>query len=179
MDRHFIETDIYYTKKEDHLDTDKPYMLRYKDPNRPPTNMETETRANTKIRDMRTIPNLNLDEHGFDTMQYDSLMSYDQYENEETVMKIHVPQIEEVLRKHYGAKRVESVRHKVSGFLNPAGIGNCITAPPPLTRVEIIRSDAVIRISEPETVSLTTTINQLPWHTSVRMTSWGTGRDRC
>ena len=81
--------------------------------------MVLEPLEGIQVRDIRIIPNPSIDIQGFQPLKFKSQMKYDQFEDDQAIHQIYLPEIEELLKKQYGATRVEFMRHKVKklGFI--------------------------------------------------------------
>ena len=104
---------------------EKPYLQRFGNGAPTKTNMSLETRERIPIENMRLLPNLSLDVQGFDIVPYKPTLTYEEYWDENAVKQKHLPEIAEVLKKQYGATRVDFVRHKVSRLLATSSTLQC------------------------------------------------------
>ena len=105
---HFLKTDARYQKE-------KPYAFRYEPDTKdiPQSNMELEKVEGILIRDIRGLePEYSLDLHGFTVLRQESALEHRDYYNPDRVW-IYLRELEDLLKTHLNASKVEVFRHGV------------------------------------------------------------------
>lgn len=103
-----VQASIFFCAKDEKFKTEKPYSLRY-DPKGhfPATNITSESHQ-VEIKNMR-IDKPSYEVGGFTFQEFNSGMTYDDYEDEAIIQKLHVPEIEECLKTSLDATFVQVV----------------------------------------------------------------------
>lgn len=109
-----IATHIYFLDRDELYDTVKPYVIRYEmKTDIPPDNIKRLLRPVT-VRDLRTFPEkLLFADCGFQVLTLASSMSYGDYEDEEKIKTVHVPEILDRVKEKFSADDVHALEHVI------------------------------------------------------------------
>lgn len=94
-----VQTTMYFLARKEKYKTEKPYASRY-DPEGafPASNIEP-TAYNVKIQNMRPlVQKLCYEQTGFQFAEIHSQMKYEDYADRDKIRKIHVPEVETLLK---------------------------------------------------------------------------------
>jgi hypothetical protein len=151
-----VETEIYFLKRDSKFEAEKPYAFRYAVDNVPQTNMVMEPEP-VLITDIRgSEDRFSVDIHGFAVLKFESGLSYDDFYDESKVSQ-YFRGLENLLKLHLDANRVEVFRHGVSNL--PISCNEADS---------IISCANDILSSQYQLARSMTMTNQLLWPTSVR-----------
>lgn len=110
-----VSTDLVFLKPDEKFLYEKPYRLRY-DPGDeiPRSNCETQIHKNIAIHDIRGAEaKYTLDRNGFQVLKLESKLTPQEFHNEERVRSVYYEELKELLKRTFGAKRVEVLEHGV------------------------------------------------------------------
>ncbi|KAI1425309.1 hypothetical protein F5Y12DRAFT_784740 [Xylaria sp. FL1777] len=99
---------MYYLDRADLYDTEKPYTMRYQpDENIPQTNF-VKVKCPIRVKSMRDSSDgpFKLDECGFQLIQLQSQLSYEEFWDNEKVQSTYVQEVKNALKAELGAKYV-------------------------------------------------------------------------
>jgi hypothetical protein len=104
---------IYFLARLQKYDSEKPYTLRY-DPEDafPATNIESE-RHHVRIQNMR-LTSIPYEKCGFQHHTMSSVMKYQDYEDENIIKAVHLPEVEACLKTVLDAPFVQIIDFAVS-----------------------------------------------------------------
>jgi hypothetical protein len=106
-----VSTSIYFMKKTNLHDVEKPYAFRYAVEGIKQTNMEMEKVADIAIVDIRGKEEMySLEEHGFEILKLSQEPGYDSLFNEAGLSR-YFEILEDLLKKRLGASEVRVFRH--------------------------------------------------------------------
>lgn len=112
------KNDVVYGKinYEGRADTEQLWIKMEHAPDEQPDNSIRDTRE-VPIRDLRSlgsgISDYNLDHSGFQLIQDDQDPEYEMFDSESRIQEEYYPQIEEILKKHTGGKRIVIFDHTI------------------------------------------------------------------
>ncbi|KAN0099275.1 putative CmcJ-like methyltransferase [Hyaloscypha variabilis] len=107
-----LRTSVNYAQQKPEYDSEKPYVMRYRDPSFPSTNVDLDI-ISTTIQDMRNVKSMSLDVDGFELVECKTKMLHDEYYDDEKVTSIYLAELRDFLRTRYKASRVEFIRHNI------------------------------------------------------------------
>lgn len=110
-----LRAQIGFLKKSDRFEHEEPYAFRYKsDLAIPLSNMETEFR-DVEIRDLRGQEDkADLDTCGFKIRKLRSSMRYEHFSDQSKIHGVYLKELEQLLKKDFGAVEVDFARVRVS-----------------------------------------------------------------
>jgi len=110
-----VLTDLIFLKPDEKHLHEKPYRLRY-DPGGtiPRTNCETQVQKNVLVHDIRgTEAKYTLDRNGFQVLKMESRLTPEEFHDRERVKSVYYDELKELLKRTFGARRVEILEHGV------------------------------------------------------------------
>ena len=115
-----LTTSMYFLKPQELYLTEKPYSLRFVPPETfPRSNIALERHKDVSIVDIRSkVHQLSFEKNGFRIMQLQSKMHYDDFDDEEKIVKIYLREVANKLRDELGAKHVHIFEHTVGQSIN-------------------------------------------------------------
>jgi hypothetical protein len=111
-----VLTELVFLRKESKHDTEKPYKLQY-DPGEglPRSNCINEAAKDITIQDIRGREHqFSLEKEGFVYRHMQSSLKPEEFYDENRVKKVYYKELQDLLMKTLGAKRVEILEHGVS-----------------------------------------------------------------
>jgi hypothetical protein len=97
---------MYFLAEDPLFDTEKPYSLRFPpEGDLPQTNVKRE-RHGVTLHSLRNMPNIGIEERGFEIIDFPSQMLYEDFADEATVRSKYLPEVREALIKTLGARHV-------------------------------------------------------------------------
>jgi len=133
-----VSASLYFLARLPLYDTVKPFVFLYDPKNGfPVTNIENELHS-VQIRDMRKFKT-SYEQCGFQLGTMASTLAYEDYQKEELIKTIHIPEVESYLKTLFGASTVHvinySQRKRHADF--PVATGKSYEFPQPATRVHM------------------------------------------
>lgn len=110
-----ILTNLIFLKPDEKYQYEKPYRLRY-DPGGtiPRTNCETQVQKDVLVHDIRgTESKYTLDRNGFQVLKVESRLTPEEFHDREKVKSVYYEELGQLLKRTFGAKRVEILEHGV------------------------------------------------------------------
>lgn len=123
-----IQASVGFLRRNAVFVQEEPYAFRFKaDIPVPLTNMEYENRDVDihNLRGQEDVPTLQ--EWGFEIRQMQSSMAYDDFGSEEIIRSKYLPELKEMLMKHYGAVDVDFARQRVGAYAGTIVNSNSLT----------------------------------------------------
>lgn len=113
-----VTTEMLFLERSDVFDTEKPYTLQYEpDPGFLRTNCNRVPTGGIQVTDIRGKEHeFSKEKNGFEVLQMESKLSLEDFYDSATVQQVYYQELKELLRKRFGAKRVEVLEHSV---INP------------------------------------------------------------
>jgi hypothetical protein len=110
-----VDTSLVFLAPDSLHQTEKPYKLQYDPgPALPRWNCENQTHSGIRIHDLRgREQDSSLSKQGFQILRLDSALAPDEFFDEEKVRKVYYAELKELLRRTFGASRVEILEHGV------------------------------------------------------------------
>jgi hypothetical protein len=111
-----VLTDLIFLKPDTKYLHEKPYRLRY-DPGDaiPRTNCETQVQTGVIVHDIRgSEAEYSLERNGFQVAQLMSKLAPEDFHIREKVKSVYYQELKQLLKKTFGASRVEVLEHGVS-----------------------------------------------------------------
>ena len=110
-----VEADIHYLSRSDIYKSVKPYTLRYKPPGSLPISNVTREKECTIIRNMRHhLDALKYDSCGFQVVELDTQMTFDDFSDVDKIDQVHRPEIEKCVKRTMQASSVQVLDYVVS-----------------------------------------------------------------
>lgn len=110
-----VLTELIFLKRDEKYLHEKPYRLRY-DPGDaiPRTNCKTHAQNNVLVRDIRgTVSEYTLNKNGFQVLKMESRLTPEEFHDRERVKSVYYEELKELLKRSFGARRVEVLEHGV------------------------------------------------------------------
>lgn len=109
-----IHSEIYFLKRDDLYDDEKPYSLRFTPPSAfPRANIKLEQHT-VAINDMRLRSEpLRFDDCGFQIIPFQSLLPYAGFEDDEAVKRIYLREAANLIKDFLQASKVQIFEHTV------------------------------------------------------------------
>lgn len=110
-----VKSCLYFMRKEDRHQHEKPYALRFvAETDLPQTNFVLEPHEGVVLHDMRGVyQKFTIEDNGFTILKLPCKIPYEHYDDPEKVVD-YLRVVEDVLKAHLGAARVDVFRHSVS-----------------------------------------------------------------
>lgn len=109
-----MEASIYFLGRDKLYETEKPYSLRFPpDGDHPQSNIRRE-KFKVTINDMRKGEPPALESNGFQVMELQSAMDYEDFANEDMIQSVYLPELQTSLMETLGAKYVNVTDFAVS-----------------------------------------------------------------
>lgn len=110
-----VQTNVYFLAREARYAAEKPYVLRYNPgPEFPQTNIEM-MQIDAKIRDLRKHQtSIDWEISGFQIMRASSALSYEDFDDRQKIINVHIPAISHHLAKALHARTVRIFDYNVS-----------------------------------------------------------------
>lgn len=106
-----VKAPIYFLSRDPIYETTKPYTLRYRPSEAsqiPQTNVERELHE-LIFHDLRHMKGLEYEKRGFQVVNLESIMRYEDFDDEEKVERFHGKEVSEAVRVALGARGVDVV----------------------------------------------------------------------
>lgn len=115
VDSKTVTTSMYFLQPQQLYATEKPYSLRFVPPEGfPRSNIALERHSDVEIQDIRpSVDKLSFSEHGFKIMPFHSGMKYEDFDDEDKIVRIYLKEIADALRDELGAQHVQIFEHTV------------------------------------------------------------------
>lgn len=97
---------MYFLARDPLFDTEKPYSLRFPPQGDLPQSNIKHERHSVAIKSLRDVPNLGLDERGFEVLETQTNMSYEDFADETKIRSVYLPEVRANLIKKLGARHV-------------------------------------------------------------------------
>lgn len=109
-----ITTQLFFLDRDELYETVKPYVIRYDVKTCiPPENIKRLLHPVT-IKDLRQFKEkLEFIHCGFEVLSIASSMSYEDYEDEDKIQSIHVPEILDRVKENFSADDVHALEHVI------------------------------------------------------------------
>lgn len=112
-----VRSYTHFLKRDELYDTEKPFSLRFTPPEGfPRANIKLE-RHDIDIRDIRANSSLRFEKDGATVVQFESKMTYEDYDNEDVVKDIYLKEVSNFLKQFLGAQHVQIFEHTVRATL--------------------------------------------------------------
>lgn len=109
-----LQTSVYFLKRNNLYNEEKPYSLRFTPPENFPRSNITLEKHDVTIRNIRpTLKTLSFEKDGLTIMNLESRMSYDDFDNEEKLINIYLREVADSLCAFLGAVHVQIFEHTV------------------------------------------------------------------
>jgi hypothetical protein len=107
---------LLYLRRDQIHETEKPYKLQYNTEDElPQQNTVPESRGPIRIRDLRgQSRSFSFETNGFSVLEMDSKMAPEDFADEKKVKDIYYAEVQALLLRYFGAKRVEILEHLVT-----------------------------------------------------------------
>ncbi|MCJ1307426.1 hypothetical protein MMC25_001072 [Agyrium rufum] len=110
----FVEASVHFLAREKVFEIEKPYSLRFPpDGDLPQSNIKRE-KFKVVINDMRKGERPALEQNGFQIMDMESTMYYSDFDDEEQIKSLYLPEVEAALLKELDARHVHVMDFAVS-----------------------------------------------------------------
>ncbi|KAL8747067.1 MAG: hypothetical protein Q9190_001006 [Brigantiaea leucoxantha] len=109
-----VETNMFFLDRDELYNTVKPYVIRYDVQTRVPRDNIKRLIRPVKVKDLRGLrskPSFN--ECGFQVLPLMTSVAYDDFENEEKIRTIHVPEILGAVKENFAADDVHALEHVI------------------------------------------------------------------
>jgi hypothetical protein len=101
-----VEASLYFLARDKLFEIEKPYSLRFPpDGDLPQSNIKRE-KFRVVMNDMRKGEPPTLEQNGFQIMDMESAMRYPDFDDEERIKSLYLPEVESALLKELGARHV-------------------------------------------------------------------------
>jgi len=115
-----LQTSVYFLKRNNLYNEEKPYSLRFTPPENFPRSNITLEKHDVTIRNIRPkLKTLSFEKDGLTIMNLESRMSYDDFDNEEKLINIYLREVADSLCAFLGAVHVQIFEHTVC---RPSGL---------------------------------------------------------
>jgi hypothetical protein len=114
QDQSKLPVDLYFLKRDPKYATVKPYTCRFDTQGKYPyTNIEN-VKQTVLLSNIRSIQdNVSLQKEGFRLLAAPSQMTHDDFNDDEKIRAIHIPQILNILQAELGAYEIHVLDYKV------------------------------------------------------------------
>lgn len=108
-----VQTDIVFLAKEKLYETVKPYSVRYRAKQIPPSNIIPH-HVNIQVRDVRTsLDQLSLDRNGFEVHDFHTTLAYEDFDDKDRLEDVYLAEIRAHLLSSLKAKNVITLNYTV------------------------------------------------------------------
>lgn len=108
-----IRTKAHFLSPIDAYKTEKPYSLRFPPPEGFPRQSTKLEEHPIDVQDVRKSGLPSFAKEGCTVLQLQSLMNYDDYDDDETIKKVYLREVSHRLREFFGAAKVQVFEHRV------------------------------------------------------------------
>jgi hypothetical protein len=113
MGTNMIRTTAHFLERNQLYKTEKPYSLRFSPPEGFPRQSTKLEEHEIDVQDVRTAGPLSYATEGCTVLDFQSLMEYDDYYDEEKVKDVYLREVANLLRDYFGASKVQIFEHRV------------------------------------------------------------------
>jgi hypothetical protein len=111
-----VSSTLLYLRKDEIHETEKPYKLQYNTKDELPQQTTVQdSRGPILIRDLRgQTKSFSFEKNGFSVLEMESKMDPEDFADERRVKEVYYPEVQALLLRYFGAKRVEILEHLVT-----------------------------------------------------------------
>jgi hypothetical protein len=151
-----VEAFMHFLRRSPKYETEKPYSVRFPLGDGLEQSNILRDKCLLQINTMRGRHDLTLEECGFEVMRFSSALSYEDFDDPESISGVYLPEVCKKLKQHLSAAHVIPIDFAVSMANVPSFVtGN--------RRHPLQSFDGVIKLSQfPLEKSMSTT-NRQPW----------------
>ncbi|KAJ5697886.1 hypothetical protein N7488_011570 [Penicillium malachiteum] len=102
-DNRFVEASMYFLQRDPKYDNEKPYSLRFSPGNSLARSNILRERHEIKVHNMRDVPDLGIDDYGFEILPFSSTLTYSDFATEGNITGRFLPEMARKLRDHLKA----------------------------------------------------------------------------
>jgi len=108
-----IHTTAQFLSQNDLHKTEKPYALRFSPPEGFPRQSTKLEEHKIKVQDVRKLGPLSFAKEGCTVLNFQSVMKYDDFDDEEKVKRVYLREVANNLKDFFGASKVQIFEHRI------------------------------------------------------------------